>query len=927
MARWLKVAIALFCLAIHAAVHAACSQAVGQPLVVSASSIAQSRELARCIDLGAGLGLDLVVDSTLVRARGLIRADFYDGNGRALEPWISGPLIGGFQGLSFRPVLAVPASAIRAVVSVRTQGLRDGAQGRLTVRYLGARVIAPLSFVVADQTVALGSHSIRWGVIQPVGAVQGAKLEMLDVEGRAIYTRRFNTSPGAVSYLDLPFYGFGYFSVRVSFGYDAGASWSIERPVAWIAESSAPRDPRIGVDAALSWYGGDEAGIEQALQRLKQAGVGSVRDRFNWSQVQPSAFGPIQWGRYRDIARRVSESGFEQTTTFHDSPKWARPSDSVVAGDRRPPSDLAAVERLGGAFARDMGSYFGTVEFWNEQNSDFFLGTPWQYANGMKAFSSGVRANSSTLRVAVGAAAGRPGEFFDGLFRNNISGYSDLSNQHYYGNPDSFLEFVGKYVGRGDAPSGLVASPSVLTETGYSLKRDTKGAIGDSARAQADHVVKAFATGFGAGYERVFYFFLRELIEDDYHNWGLLNSDFSPRPGYVALAVLARQIGGRPVAAIKRDGASTVVFFRSTAGGYVAAAWGKGPVVAAVGASKGDVIDVFGRSKVLAGLALSDSPLWISGISVLPAGAVAVVAPRRVPSVAKALRLAVAHEIDGVLDQSVTNRSSVPVADGGVVRMHGTVALASGQVLPVASVNYSCVGSEGLIPVGRQNGNLKLDAGGSASFSCAYQAELERVGRGHISATVESGRELDSGYISLTADAGTVTTSGARDIRSVDGCPRWVAGSSKNIRVSLAPGPQIGSSCAPLRVTSEVVESGETWVFPFFTPAGGKISGTGLLVDVRNIPGYSPAPRAFLAQITEKGGAVWLIQLSKRDESAQGGNYSGLFALARLAPWSPVKKAALDLSEVATLSFGWGGYAGHRGQRFAYQLDRFAVLD
>ena len=142
----------------------------------------------------------------------------------------------------------------------------------------------------------------------------------------------------------------------------------------------------------------------------------------------------------------------------------------------------------------------------------------------------------------------RPGPFFEQIYRNAVADDFDVRNQHYYGKDADLAGFVAREVTQIEADGGVANRPGWLTEMGFALNRDTAGGWCGAEIEQAQYLVKTYAAGFAHGYERVFFFYWRELVEAELHTWGILRDDFSPRPAYLALSLLTafgrRGIGG-----------------------------------------------------------------------------------------------------------------------------------------------------------------------------------------------------------------------------------------------------------------------------------------------------------------------------------------------------------------------------------------------
>ena len=166
--------------------------------------------------------------------------------------------------------------------------------------------------------------------------------------------------------------------------------------------SPAGRTPFLGVTVELEQY---DTPLErqQALHRLRGAGFGWVRQRIDWSRIEPQP-GAFQWAWTDQVLTETAAAGLVPVIVLDGSPAWAR--DSV---DRPPPGALendlpwrlappAAPEtfaRFAAAFAR---RYRDTVRFyqiWDEPNIAPHWGNrlidPVGYAGLLRAAAVAVR--------------------------------------------------------------------------------------------------------------------------------------------------------------------------------------------------------------------------------------------------------------------------------------------------------------------------------------------------------------------------------------------------------------------------------------------------------------------------------------------------------------------------------------------------------
>lgn len=737
-------------------------------------------------------------------------------------------------------------------------------------------------------------------------------LTLTDVDGQPVAKAAPQKDAAGFRY-NLSGLPVGFYRAKLTVSPSNSSSEAIERPLAVIQKASGT-DSRFGVDAALSRFGGDDRQVDLAIRLLKAAGVGSVRDRLNWSSVQPSA-SEVRWGRFLEVARNVNAAGLEQTTVFHDSPAWVRPSDGSQSGDRRAPQDYAAVRAFGAAFGRDMGRYIGAVEFWNEENSDFFSGTPWQYANGLRAFSAGVRSQNPAVKLLIGASAGDPGPFFDGVGANGVGDWFDIWNQHYYDNPNDFLRFKRQKLDS-LAGVGLTDKPGWITETGMGVRGSSAQERAASERDQASHLIRAFVMGFAAGYERVFYFFLRELVEEGRNNWGILNSDFSPRPSYVALSNIIVQLRGRPFAGYVERGGSFVAYFGDAGQGYVAVAWGS----ARQREDGLKAVDMFGRP-ITQSYGRSD-PIFLIGIKGLPEGVTTIHGENA--KVRRALPpLLFTVDLADQQDQraKVTEHAvEVPVNSGGVAKV--AVSMTSLDNSASRSAQVSCDSSDGIeARVSPPRQTFTKDRS-SATVECEYNVSLRPGARGVLKPIVVTDGWSSAAQIRVVATPERRKVVASRSLLQqqdkTELCAGWRARSSPTVRSDLA----IAGGCSStFSVRSTVVSPGDGWVFPIADMPPGAANLVGLEFESSPVQGQPYPRKPLMMQLVDSKGGIWVLPLDTVRQQDGSFTHEATFARAMVAPWSKVKSnEPLDTASIKQISIGYAGGGTKPGDVVAFKV-------
>ena len=922
------LALSLFLLTTVGAVE--CDRALPIAGNTSAGKGENSTVLLDCVMSGeTGLGLEAKISSSLVHSRGLIEVRFEGHDGHLVQTWKSEPFVGQFTDFEFQKVVAVPVKAERAKIIVSTEGkqLDSGGIFAANISLVAPGIIVrlePKKLLVFSEGV-VGEWQVSSAQANPPLSLQ---MDVRDVDGKSTYSALWRVASGSTSDFRIPPLPIGYYSVSARADIPGFTKLLLAKNFVVVAAGNPPQEPRIGLDTALSWYGGSQTDLDQAMALMRLAGVGSVRDRLSWSQVQPR-LDAVEWGRYKEVAEQVASNGFELVTVFHDSPSWTRTGLPTKSGDRIPPQNMQAVQKFGQLIARGMGKYLRAVEFWNEQNSDFFSGYPYQYANAMKAFYEGVKSVDPSLPVLIGAAAARPGQFFEESYRNDLATHFDVRNQHYYGAIDEFSQFFATHVLPVEQGGGVDKKPGWLTEIGYSLRRDNHGSVDKVEREQAVYLTKAYAEGFAAGYDRVFFFLLRELIEADFHNWGILRTDFSPRPAYATLAALTRHLEGREYAGVLRSASARAMFWQGKNGGYSAIAWGSGLVGDLVGSFK-EIRDVFGRplSPASPDARLSETPVLINGISSLPRGSLLPISARSAVKFVPNLRLSAGIKVDGndVVSGS-GNRWSMSVRDGAMVEVSGRVYASLGVADHKLRVSLTCESGTGVKIEGPATQMLEGDVNQGMPFRCGFRPQLASLGRSFIRVTAGTNSMTDVFHLALEPDSASLGKVAVRSLQKFSACTAWQGRASKNIALTMEPVTVPGVSCPGVKVSSRVEKSGEAWVFPALSLAGKEIDGKGLRVDVEEVVGAHFPPTPLMLQIVDASGGIWLLDMARKPASGATISYFGLLSMAKPAPWKVPKDTILNPSQAKEIMFGWGGAGGQAGQVHSYVIRAMSIIE
>jgi hypothetical protein len=392
--------------------------------------------------------------------------------------------------------------------------------------------------VTVNVLKGLPEQAIRWQVADDSGAV----IAQGEIAG------------GKPASLNLGSLGVGWYRVNFLDASGKVVAWTTAAVLSPL-KVATPQDSPICVDSATSWFAKSDAPRQEQFAYLAAlAGVNWIRDRMSWGEVQTSAdtFAPDTG--YDSAATLQAKYGLKVLQVFHGTPWWAaeRELDGERAGGRFP-RDLRRLYDFCNAMARRYEGRVLAWEPWNEANIPMFGGhTIDEMCAHQKAAYLAFKAAKPDLTVCwnVYAESGTP-LHVQGVLDNEAWPYFETYNIHTYTKPDDYLSAFAP------ARKAACGRPIWLTECGIGLpwqtERPWSELSADDERRQAQFIAPSYASSLFAGVNRHFFFILGNYAENKIQ-FGILRHDQTPRPAYVALAVVGRLLAGaRPLGRFIRE--------------------------------------------------------------------------------------------------------------------------------------------------------------------------------------------------------------------------------------------------------------------------------------------------------------------------------------------------------------------------------------
>ncbi len=312
-------------------------------------------------------------------------------------------------------------------------------------------------------------------------------------------------------------------------------SLAVLRPL----EQPVSADSPVAVDSAAAWFARDDPAQQKRLASLAaMAGVGWVRDRLRWSEIQPQPgelkAPPTTYDTSADIHQ---EAGLQILQVFHDTPQWGQ---AVGEGGGRFAPDLRHVYQYCRQLALRFKGRVAAWEPWNEANVTSFGGhTVDQMCSWQKAAWLGFKAGDPNVTVCWNATAAVPTvEHTEGVLANETWPYFDTYNIHTYDWPHGYVELWKP------ARAAAAGRPLWITEADRGTPHLQNPPWYDQdprlELLKAEWMAQAYASSLFAGARRHFHFILGNYHEPNGVQFGLLRLDLTPRPAYVALAAVGR---------------------------------------------------------------------------------------------------------------------------------------------------------------------------------------------------------------------------------------------------------------------------------------------------------------------------------------------------------------------------------------------------
>ena len=174
--------------------------------------------------------------------------------------------------------------------------------------------------------------------------------------------------------------------------------------------------PAIGANTFLHREP-DPGKVRRELEVLRQAGVGLIRQEFNWAEFEPldpdehPGIGQDAWVKYGHIVDAAQDAGIEILARLDRAPAWATPGFDPRANPwmQAPPADHADFAAFVGQLAARYRGKIHYYQVWNEPNLFGEWGgsppNPAEYLAMLRAVGQAIRTADPDARIVLAGLA------------------------------------------------------------------------------------------------------------------------------------------------------------------------------------------------------------------------------------------------------------------------------------------------------------------------------------------------------------------------------------------------------------------------------------------------------------------------------------------------------------------------------------------
>jgi polysaccharide biosynthesis protein PslG len=332
-------------------------------------------------------------------------------------------------------------------------------------------------------------------------------------------------------------------------------------------------------------------GHEHDLDLIAAGGFKFVRMDFDWQGTEPTP-GTYHWSAYDDLTAQLRRRGLRAIYILDYAHSAYEPlvesrhaiehtPEKHTASPRHPES-IAAFARWAVAAAKHFRKQHVIWEIYNEPNGDFWKPKPdgAEYAALALATAKAVRQAEPSATIIGPAMYSFDWKFIQPFMESGVLEYIDAVSLHPYRGTNKPPEttaagykqlhaLIDQYAPK--SKQGKI--PIISGEWGYASNRK-----GVSIDTQAEFAVRQQLFNLLNGVPlSIWYDWSNDGPDPDEkeHNFGVVNNDLTPKPAYLALQTMTRELAGYKIARRIDDygGRDFVVLFSKPRAALKIAAW------------------------------------------------------------------------------------------------------------------------------------------------------------------------------------------------------------------------------------------------------------------------------------------------------------------------------------------------------------------
>ncbi len=279
---------------------------------------------------------------------------------------------------------------------------------------------------------------------------------------------------------------------------------------------------------------------EENAEIMRTAGIGNLRIDVFWDGIQKDKFS-YNWDRFDNILKIAKKYDIKVLPIIDYGVPWASTAPHNITGydrTRYMPHTIPFLRFLNFLVERYQNEV-DQWEVWNEPNIGFWKSAKEKYAELLKIAYEEIKSVDSKATVLMGGMSEASPEWIKMLYREGAINSFDAYNihpYHYQVIPEKRLPYELKKFN--SIVDKLSKKPIWITEIGAPTNIV-------SLQEQASYLVRDAVISLANGGEKFFWYELADHhvdSNDKEANFGILYHDLSPKPAYVAYAILIHQL-------------------------------------------------------------------------------------------------------------------------------------------------------------------------------------------------------------------------------------------------------------------------------------------------------------------------------------------------------------------------------------------------